>query len=142
MECAAMQSLRCFTICLGVLLVMPVSAEVAVIVHPGNQQSLSDTDIKNLFSGKQKSFPDGNAAIVLSLPESDSHLSEFHNKALGKTDSQMKAYWSKVMFTGKGTPPKEVSHDEMLKLVAENPSTIGIVDAGKVSSSVRVVGKY
>ncbi|WP_031569230.1 hypothetical protein [Rheinheimera texasensis] len=136
-----MRKLLCMTMYLGGVIIAPAYAEVAVIVHPSNQQNLSDTDIKNLFSGKQKSFPDGNAAIVLSLPEGDSNLTVFNSKALGKSDSQMKAYWSKVMFTGKGTPPKEVSQDEMLKLVAENPSTIGIVDAGKVSG-VRVVGKY
>jgi len=128
--------------CLGIFFVNPAHAEVAVIVHPSNQQNLSDTDIKNLFSGKQKSFPDGKAAIVLSLPEGDSQLSAFNNKVLGKTDSQMKAYWSKVMFTGKGTPPKEVTQDEMLKLVAENPSTIGIADAASVNAAVRVIGKY
>jgi len=137
-----MRNLIFTTMCLSVFIVAPVHAEVAVIVHPTNQQTLSDTDIKNLFSGKQKSFPDGSPAIVLSLPEGDAHLSAFNNKALNKTDSQMKAYWSKVMFTGKGTPPKEVSQDEMLKLVTENPNTVGIVDASKAGSVVRVVGKY
>lgn len=132
----------CIAIYLGLVFVTPADADVAVIVHPANQQSLSDTDIKNLFSGKQKSFPDGKPAIVLSLPEGDSNLSAFNNKVLGKTDSQMKAYWSKVMFTGKGTPPKEVTPSEMLKLVAENPNTIGIADAASVSSAVRVIGKY
>jgi hypothetical protein len=46
------------------------------------------------------------------------------------------------MFTGKGNPPKEVSADEMLQLVADNPSTIGVIDHAKVNSSVRVITKY
>jgi len=126
----------------SVLLVNSAIAEVAVIVNPANQQAISESDIKNLFSGKQKGFPDGKVAIVLSLPEGDSLRSDFHKNALGKTDAQMKAYWSKVMFTGKGTPPKEVSTEEMLQLVTENPNTIGIVDAAKVTAAVRVVGKF
>ena len=126
----------------SVLLVTPAVAEVAVIVNPANQQAISESDIKNLFSGKQKGFADGQVAIVLSLPEGDSLRSDFHKNALGKTDAQMKAYWSKVMFTGKGTPPKEVTADEMLKLVAENPNTIGLLDADKVTAAVRVVGKF
>ena len=137
-----MRNKICIALCFGIFLTTPLHAEVAVIVHPSNQQNLSEIDIKNLFSGKQKSFPDGNTAIVLSLPEGDSHLSAFNSKVLGKTDSQIKAYWSKVMFTGKGTPPKDVSQDEMLRLVAENPNTIGIVDAGKATNSVRIIGKY
>lgn len=117
-------------------------AEVVVIVHPSNQQTLSDTDIKNLFTGKQKSFPDGSPVIVLNLPEGDPMQSAFNNKALGRTDAQLKAFWSKVMFTGKGNPPKEVSSEDMLKLVAENPNTVGILDSSKASSSVRIAAKY
>lgn len=117
-------------------------AEVAVIVSSTNQQAISEAEIKNLFTGKQKSFPDGNPAIVLNLPGGDPTQTEFNQKALGRTDAQLKAYWSKVMFTGKGNPPKEVSADEMLKLVAENPSTIGVIDHAKVNNSVRVITKY
>jgi len=117
-------------------------AEVAVIVSAANQQALSEADIKNLFTGKQKSFPDGNPAIVLNLPGGDPKQTEFNQKALGRTDAQLKAYWSKVMFTGKGNPPKEVTSDEMLKLVADNPSTIGVIDHAKVNSTVRVLTKY
>jgi ABC-type phosphate transport system substrate-binding protein len=117
----------------------PLYSEVAVIVHASNQQSLTETDIKNLFTGKLKSFPDGNPAIILSLPEGDPNQSLFNQKVLGRSDAQVKAFWSKLMFTGKGTPPKEVSAEEMIKLVSTNPSTIGIVDSAVVSDKVRVL---
>ena len=120
----------------------PLYSEVAVIVHANNQQSLTDTDIKNLFTGKLKSFPDGNPAIILSLPEGDPNQSLFNQKVLGRSDAQVKAFWSKLMFTGKGTPPKEVAAEEMIKLVSENPSTIGIIDSTMVSDKVRVLIKH
>ena len=133
-----------FKVCLITLSLISFSpyAEVAVIVSSANQQALSEADIKNLFTGKQKSFPDGNPAIVLNLQGGDPKQTEFNQKALGRTDAQLKAYWSKVMFTGKGNPPKEVSADEMLKLVADNPSTIGVIYHANVNSSVRVITKY
>lgn len=116
--------------------------EIAVIVHPSNQQALADTDIKNLFTGRQKSFADGKPAIVLNLTAGDATQSAFNNKALGRSDAQLKAFWSKVMFTGKGSPPKEVDASEMLKLVAENPSTIGVIPASEVTPAVRVAITY
>ena len=133
-----------FKTCLVCLTLISYSlkAEVAVIVSSTNQQAISEAEIKNLFTGKQKSFPDGNPAIVLNLPGGDPKQTEFNQKALGRSDAQLKAYWSKVMFTGKGNPPKEVSTEEMLKLVADNPSTIGIIDHAKVNSSVRVITKF
>lgn len=119
-----------------------VSAEVAVIVHPSNQQAINETYLKNLFTGKQKSFPDGSPAIVLNLPEGDSQQSLFNEKALGKSNAQLKAYWSKVIFTGKGTPPKEVTAAEMLNLVATNPSTIGVIDVSQADKAVRILIQY
>jgi hypothetical protein len=117
-------------------------AEVAVIVSAKNTQNLTEVEIKNLFTGKQKGFADGSPAIVLNLTEGDPKQSEFNQKALGRSDAQLKAFWSKSMFTGKGNPPKEVSPTEMLKLVADNPSTVGVIDMSMVNDSVRVITKY
>lgn len=119
-----------------------VNAEIAVIVHPSNQQALSDTEVKNLFTGRQKSFADGSPAIVLNLVSGNETQTAFNTKVLGRSDAQLKAYWSKVMFTGKGNPPKEVDPAEMLKLVAENPSTVGLIDSSQVTSAVRTVISY
>lgn len=117
-------------------------ANIAVIVHPSNQQAITDTDVKNLFTGRQKSFADGSPAIVLNLNSGDATQSAFNNKALGRSDAQLKAFWSKVMFTGKGNPPKEVDSAEMLKLIAENPSIIGVIDASQATSAVRIAITY
>jgi len=62
---------------------------------------------------------------------------------LKKSASQLKAYWSKLLFTGKGTPPKEIGSDaEMVSLVASNPNMIGFVDAAAVNDSVKVVTRF
>jgi len=117
-------------------------AEVAVIVHPSNAAALNADVVSKLFLGREKSFPGGATAVPLSLTEGSAAASEFNDKVLKKSFSQLKAYWSKLLFTGKGTPPKEVSSDaEMLQLVANNPNMIGYVDAKSVDSSVKVVLK-
>ncbi|RZP31335.1 MAG: phosphate ABC transporter substrate-binding protein, partial [Alteromonas sp.] len=62
---------------------------------------------------------------------------------LGKSESQYSAFWSKLVFTGRGTPPEMIAtEDEMLNLVATNPNTIGFVDEGKVDGTVKVVGTF
>lgn len=117
-------------------------ADVSVIVNPANNADISAEDIKSLYSGRQKNFSDGKAALVISLEEGDSVRSEFNNNVLGKTDAQVKAYWSKLVFTGKGTPPQEVSQAEMLQIVASNPNTIGFVDAGSITGDVKVIATF
>lgn len=59
---------------------------------------------------------------------------------LNKSANQLKAYWSKLVFTRKGNPPKEVKTDqEVITLVSANPDLIGYVDVSSVNDSIRVV---
>ncbi len=122
--------------------ISPAFADIAVIVHPSNASAISDADIKNFYLGRQKAFSNGETAVLLSLSEGDASRSDFNTKVLGKTDAQLKAFWSKVLFTGKGTPPKDVSPSDMLHLVATNPNMIGFVDASAVTPDVKVIAKY
>lgn len=115
-------------------------ANVAVIVHPSNAATLSQDDINKIFTGRAKSFSDGKAAEAVNLAEAVAVRAAFDQKALGRSSSQMKAYWSKLVFTGKGTPPKELaSEQEVLDVVAKNPAAIGYVSAGAVTANVKVV---
>ena len=120
------------------------SAETAVIVSAKNANSVIDADtVSRIFLGKSKSFPDGSDAIPVDQPEESAIRTEFADKVLGKSASQLKAYWSKLVFTGKGEPPKVVESSAKVKaLVAENPNLIGYIDAADVDGSVKVVHKF
>ena len=118
-------------------------AEVAIIVHPSNNNSLDENSIKRIFLGKNKKFDNGNKIIPMNQNQGANARTEFGKKVLSKSDSQLKAYWSKLIFTGKGTPPDEKSNDaEILKFIANTPDAIGYIDASAVDDSVKVVGKY
>ncbi len=126
----------------GLVLSPLAQAEVAVIVHPSNAATLDADAVSKLFLGREKSFPGGAAAVPLALSDDAAATAEFNDKILKKPSSQLKAYWSKLIFTGKGTPPKEIASDaEMVKLISSNPNMIGFVDAKAVDGSVKVVLK-
>ena len=58
----------------------------------------------------------------------------------GKDAAQVKAVWTRLIFTGKATPPKEVaSSADVKKAVASDPKAIGYMEKGAVDSSVKVV---
>ena len=130
----------CLTLCC--LLSAVAQAEVAVIVNPGNGASLSSEDVQRLFLGKLKSFPGGVEATPVNQKEGQPAREQFNQAVLNKSESQLKAYWSQLVFTGKGTPPKELENDDAIKtLVASTPGAIGYIDAAKVDGSVKVVLK-
>lgn len=119
------------------------SAEIAIIVNKENTDELDANSIKRIFLGKTKGFPSAGRALPLDLPSGTETKDAFLSKVVGKSQSQYDAYWSKLMFTGKGMPPKiSASESEVLGLVAKNPNTIGFIDATKVTADVRVVATF
>lgn len=118
-------------------------AEVAVIVHPSASfDSLTEDDVSRLFLGKSKSFPGGAQAVPVNQNEGAAARDKFNEAVCKKNSSQYKAYWSQLVFTGKGTPPKDAGDDAAVKaLIAGNPNMIGYIDASAVDATVKVVHK-
>lgn len=116
------------------------NAEVAVIVHPSNDSALSDSDIKKIYLGKSKKFSNGATAVAVDLPEGTAIRVAFIDAIVEKSETQFKSYWSRLIFTGKGVPPKILQNDaEVVDLVSRNPDVIGFVDSSSVNDSVKVV---
>jgi len=119
------------------------AAEVAVIVNPSNSASMSNEDVAKLYLGKTKKFTDGNNAVPIDRKEGSEIRVQFIETVVGKDESQMKSYWSRLIFTGKGVPPKVADSDQEVKeLVSRNPDIIGYIDASSVDDSVKVVATF
>lgn len=115
-------------------------AELVVIVNPSNTNALEVKEIQRIFLGKDKKFSDGSESIPINQSQENRQRQSFDEEILGRSSSQVSAYWSKLVFTGKGIPPKEVASDaEVIELVKSNPSVIGYVNKSSVDSSVRTI---
>jgi len=116
-------------------------AEVKVIVHPSvTDGSISAEQVADVFLGKANSLPSGHKTVPVDQAENQSARKEFYSKAAKKDAAQLKAYWSRLIFTGKGQPPKELSDDaEVLQLVSVNPNIVGYVSGDVNTSKVKVL---
>lgn len=122
------------------LLVSVARAEVVVVVHPGNDAALDAKSIQRIFLGKEKKFSNGKEAIPINQEARTASRNSFDTDTLGRSSSQVSAYWSKLVFTGKGIPPKEVTDDAaVIELVSGNPDAIGYVDSSAVTGSVKAI---
>jgi ABC-type phosphate transport system substrate-binding protein len=119
-------------------------ADTAVIVSASNvNASIDQSTISKIFLGKSKSFPDGSQATPIDQNDGTSTRESFNDKVLGKSASQLKSYWSRLIFTGKGTPPKQYASDTEIKAaVASNPNLIGYINSAAVDGTVKVVHKF
>ncbi len=120
-----------------------VYADVAVVVNPSNNSEISDQDIARIFLGKLKKFSNGDKAVALNLKFGSETRNDFEKKVLNKSSRQIKAYWSKLVFSGKGKPPPElVSDKDILALVSADSNVIAYVDAASVDASVKVIKTF
>lgn len=124
-----------------VLISFNAVASIVVVVHPSSTiASLSQDEVQRIFLGKTKKFPNGDQAVPVNQDEGQAIRDTFNQKVCSKDSGQYRAYWSKLIFTGKGAPPKEVENDAEVKdLVAKNPNIIGYIDSSQVDASVKVV---
>jgi ABC-type phosphate transport system substrate-binding protein len=115
-------------------------ADVVVIVHPSNEAALNIKIVKRIFLGKEKKFSDGKEVLPVNQVPSSGARGSFDTDTLGRSSTQIAAYWSKLVFTGKGIPPEELDNDAaVLAIVADNPNAIGYVDRASVSDAVKAV---
>ncbi|WP_092945124.1 hypothetical protein [Roseateles sp. YR242] len=116
-------------------------AQVAVVVSAKSPVGNMTADqVSAIFLGKSNALPNGSAAVAVDLPEAAAARETFYTKATGKSSAQVKAAWSRLVFSGKGTPPKELgSAADVKKFVAGNPDAIGYIEKSAVDGSVKVV---
>jgi len=118
-----------------------VMADVVVVVAAANPlETLTRNQVADIFLGKTNRLPGGDQAVVIDQPEGSATRDEFYSTYTGKSAAQIKAHWSKIIFTGRGQPPQVVSNSaEVKKRIAENPDTIGYIDARELDGSVKAL---
>lgn len=125
------------TTALGLLTLGTALAEIAVIVNTGNAtSSMSADDVKGIFFGKSI------ALSPVDQAEGSAIRNAFYSKVAGKDATQMKAYWTTMIFSGKAVPPEGATDSAAVKAwVAKTPNGIGYIDGGAVDGSVKVILK-
>ncbi|MES2076805.1 MAG: hypothetical protein V4462_14425 [Pseudomonadota bacterium] len=114
---------------------LSASAETVVIVSQKNPAT-------RMFSEQASQFFLGKSAMFTPVDQAESSAirADFYHKVADKDPAQVKAIWSKLVFTGKATPPKEYNSDaEVKKAVAADPKAIGYINKNSVDDSVKVI---
>jgi ABC-type phosphate transport system substrate-binding protein len=117
------------------------AAEVVAVVSAKNPvTTLSKNQVVDIFLGRASRFPSGSPAMAIDQVEGSAARDEFYLEFAGKSAAQLTAHWSKIIFTGRGHPPREVANSiEVKKHLVANPNAIGYIEKNLVDSSVKVL---
>lgn len=122
------------------LLNVAAAEELIIVTAKDNVEELRLEDVSRIFLGKVTRFPSGEEVVPLDLDPADPSYAEFANEVLNKTPAQLKAYWAKRIFTGKGRPPRAIdTSEELLELVASDKRYLSYLDRNNVDHTVRWV---
>jgi ABC-type phosphate transport system substrate-binding protein len=118
-----------------------IQAEVVVVVSINNpESSLTKEQASRIFLGKTATFPSGIQAIPIDQAEGSILRNEFYSKVAGKDATLLKVYWSRIIFTSKGHPPKELPDNESIKsLLRSSSNSIGYISKSAVDDTVKVL---
>jgi len=106
-------------------------AEIIVIVNPA-AGPLTQEQLADIYLGRKLDM------MPVDLPEDAAIRTEFYRKATGRDAAQVKAIWSRLVFTGKGTPPRQLPDAAAVKkAVAADPKAIGYIDKSALDGTVK-----
>lgn len=115
--------------------------ELVVIVSARSPlTALQPQQVAAIFLAEAAQHPDRPCPVAVDQKLGSAVRDEFYSKVAARTPEQMKAHWTKMMFTGRGQPPREAAGNAAVRrMVAADPALIGYIDRAALNASVRTV---
>jgi ABC-type phosphate transport system substrate-binding protein len=108
------------------------AADFVVVVNAANPESArTATDVSKMFLQQKIKWNLGERVMAVDLAEDSPVRASFSRTIHQRTTAAVKAYWQKMIFSGRDVPPPEkTSAADVLAYVRANPGAIGYVAAG------------
>jgi ABC-type phosphate transport system substrate-binding protein len=122
------------TVIASVLSLTAMAVQAQVVIMGANAAPITKDQLANIYLGRSFDLK------PVDLPEGSALREQFYKKATDRDQSQIKAVWSRIVFTGKGQAPLILPDAAAVKkAVQADPKAIGYIDKAAVDGSVKVV---
>jgi hypothetical protein len=119
----------------------PVRADGAVVVVVNRDSgigAISRDQAADIFLGRKTVV--SNNITLSPVDSSDHRLRErFYQSVAGMTTLRVKAYWSRLVFSGQGRPPPELSPQDAGQRIAGEASAVTYLLADQVTPAMKVL---
>ena len=125
------------------MLALNAQAAIVVIVNKDNPtENFSQRDLVDLYMGRNLYFSNGTLAIRLDLAPTSDIREDFYQQLVGKSVAEVNAYWARLLFTGRASPPQVMENsNKVIEAVNKNRNAIGYIREEDLVDSVKVVGR-
>lgn len=125
------------------MLAVSAQADILVVVNQDNPTGdLSKREIIDLYMGRNLYFADGSQALRLDQPPESGERKLFYQNLVKKSVAQVNAYWAKLLFAGRSSPPTTMENaEQLIETIRNNPRAIGYIKESDLDDTVKVVGR-
>lgn len=126
------------------MLPLTAMADIVVIVNSDNTiDSLKRGEVIDIYMGRHLNFSNQQPASPLDLPISSVLRLTFYKQLVGKSVAEVNAYWARLLFTGRASPPRPMKDSKtVLSFVKDNKSAIAYLDSKDLNNQVKVVYRF
>ena len=118
----------------GLLFSLSASATDLVVIGGPAALPLTKEQVADLFLGKSQLL------TPIDQVDSSAIYADFYKKVAGREVAQVKAIWSRIVFSGKGQPSKQVPDSAAVKkAVGADAKAVGYIEKSAVDGSVKVL---
>lgn len=116
------------------------AGDLVLITQRDSDLDISSNHLKRLYFGKISSLPNGRKVTVLVYTKDDNQFQQFTRRYLGRTSQQLRSFWAKQLFTGRGSLPVRVdSPEEMIARVASSDEYVGYIAIEDLREPVKIL---
>jgi ABC-type phosphate transport system substrate-binding protein len=132
---------------------MPVKAQesdqanIDPLVVVANAQSATDSldkkQLIDIFMGRFKNFPNGEPVTPIDYFAGSPQRIAFYGLLVDKSERKIDAYWSRLLFSGRATPPKKASSvPDIIQIMKDDVNALAYINASNVTKEMKIVYRF
>ena len=119
-----------------------IAGIVVVTAKETPVQVLTEQQVENIFLSRTNRLPNGDLVVPLELKKGKNRA-EFYQRIAGKSPTQLSAYWTTLVFSGRGRPPKGIGNlDSLVSKLEKTRGAISYLDEEEVPSELKVIYRF
>lgn len=116
---------------------------VVVTSQKSGIEYLSRQEVVNLYMGRLRTNTAGNTATPLDLAVDTPERVEFYRLLVNKEPADIKAYWSRLVFSGGARPPQSAENiDELIRTISQTPGLVGYLPRKQLDNRLKVIYEF
>ncbi len=113
---------------------------VVAVSNRSDIESISKRELIDVFMGRFDVLENGERVQPIDYSEDSRLRAAFYERLVGKSQKQINAYWSRLVFSGRAKPPVRVDDvEQSIRFIQQNPTGLAYLPASRVSEEMKIV---